>query len=96
MITVTVDSLWNGQVGVRDKYINACRVLKEDLFIRHKGDCMLIKFADLETKIRGKSDRPFKDRFSRAMHYLYYFNWRADEEAVPKTTSLFTKTTSLK
>lgn len=89
MITVRVDSIWRGQVAIRDKYVEQCRKEKADLAIEHKGEQMIVPFANLEKKIRGRSDRKFKDRFSRASHYLYYFWWVPKSEDVPQTASLF-------
>lgn len=92
MIEVSVGSIWNGQVAVRDRYIKECAKLKVGLRIHHDGEVMEIPADLLKASIRGKSSKPVKDKFSKKSHYLCYFWWRPkkpDAPAVPTTQSLF-------
>jgi len=37
---------------------------------------MIIPAEELEAKIKGVSEKPFKDRFSEKQHFLFYFDWK--------------------
>lgn len=78
MIKVRVKTLWQGQVGVRDKYLKEADQKKEDLVIVVDEETMTISSAELRSRIKAKSDRPFKDRFSNQSHWLYYYDWKPD------------------
>ena len=75
-IPVEVKTVWQGQVGIRDKYVDEARQLKESLLIGVGNERMLIRFDELEDKIASVSDFPFIDKFSNKKHYLYYFEWK--------------------
>ena len=76
MIKIKIKSIWMGQVGIRDKYIAQAREGKEDICITKGNDFMVIPFFNLDEAIIGKSEFPFKDKYSKESHYLIYFNWR--------------------
>jgi len=75
MIRVTIKSLWDGLVGVRDKYIQEAQGKKDDLVLIYGLEQMLIKWQDLHRLMVSKSEHPFKDKFSEDWHYLCYYKW---------------------
>lgn len=75
-IEVTVETLWQEKVAVRDRYIDEAIEKQKALVLIHSGEKMRIPFDQIRKRILFKSKKPFKDRFSRAEHYLYYFPWR--------------------
>ena len=75
-MNIKVKTIYQGQVGVRDKYITEAIKKKESLEITHQSGVMEIPPDQIKSKIVGKSDRPFQDRYSNSFHYLYYFLWR--------------------
>mgnify|MGYP003394573029 CR=1 FL=1 len=85
MINVKVKSLWQGQVGVRDKYIREAKSTQQDILITCDGRRLLIKYDEIDRLIRGRSAVAFRDKFSNARHYLYYFNWLKESESEQKT-----------
>ena len=76
MITVKVNTLWHGWVGIRDRYITEAREAREGLVIVHNQEQMTIPYYEIDKFIIAKSDRPFTDRFGRDPHYLFYFDWK--------------------
>ncbi len=85
-IKVKVKSLWEGKVGIRDKYLAEAMKEQQGIAIEHKGQTMVIPYEKLTESIAGKSEQPFQDRFSRSWHYLIYFVWKPQEE---KQATLF-------
>lgn len=88
MIKITVETLWQGKVGIRDKYIDQARKNNEGMEITHKNKQMTILFENLERKILFKSKIKFKDRFSNSSHYLYYMNWVENKKELPKVQEI--------
>lgn len=83
-----VRSIWQGKVGVHEKYIEpyiAGNLEEQDLVIKYGEDLMTIPGKEVKNKIVGKTDHPFQDRFSMESYNLYYFEWRPD----PKPATLF-------
>lgn len=74
MTKVQVNTIWNGQVAVRNKYVDYAIRNKENLVIEHKGIKMVIPTEEIEKKIRGKREG-VPDKFSSQKHTLYYFVW---------------------
>lgn len=79
MITKKVKTLFQGMVGVRDKYLEAAETAKTDLQIEFGGEVMVIPYSELKARIKAKSDRPFYDKFGQSWHYLYYFDFKPDQ-----------------
>ena len=77
MIKLTVESIWKGQVAIRDKYLK--EALKEGLQIKYKDKLMTLRAGEIEEKIKGRSEKPFLDRYKKEFHYLIYFDWRPDD-----------------
>lgn len=77
-LSVKIKTIWQGQVGLRDKYIKKVRDGGYDLEIRHEDKVMTIPNNLLEKKIHARSEKPFYDRFSGNEHYLLYFLWQPD------------------
>ncbi len=91
MIKITVDTLWLGKVGVRDKYIDEANAKNEGLTVNHKGKVMTVPFENLKRSILFKSPKPFKDKYSNKSHYLYYLHFKVDSkrlESEPKQEKL--------
>jgi len=76
MIEIKVKTIWQGQVGIRDKYVQEALKQKNGLIIRKENEIMIIPAEELEAKIKGVSEKPFKDRFSEKQHFLFYFDWK--------------------
>jgi len=77
---VKVKSMWNGKVALRDKYIDELHNTQDELVIEMNDKKMTIPFEKLDASIKGKSEQPFYDRFSRESHFLIYFDWKPDPE----------------
>ena len=80
MIQLRVRSIWNGKIGIRDKYVNQALREKQGLEITCQGEFMIIPVEEVEGKITGKSKEHFKDKFSEEWHYLIYYNWKANDK----------------
>ena len=76
MIKVEIKTIWQGKIGVRDKYIRQARERKEDICFVKGRDIMIVPFAKLDEAIVGKSAFPVEDKYSKESHYLLYFNWK--------------------
>ena len=80
MIQLRVKSIWKGQVGIRDKYVNQALRENKGLEIICQGEFMIIPATEVKEKITGKSKEHFKDKFSEEWHYLIYFSWEANDK----------------
>lgn len=78
MIEVRVNTIWQGKVGIRDRYIKEAQETEQGLTIVHREERMAIPFHQLKELIVGKSERPFTDRYGKDPHYLIYFNWKPE------------------
>lgn len=76
MIKVKVKTLWQGKVGIRDRYVVQCQDQEEDLMICHGEGAMLIPWGKLDRRTHGVSKEVHKDRFGRGGHRLIYFLWQ--------------------
>jgi hypothetical protein len=74
MIKITVESQFKGCVAIRDKYIKEAMETHQQIEVRYYNDFMIV---DPE-RFAFKSQFPFKDRYSKAEHYLYYYKWNPD------------------
>jgi len=75
MINIKIKSVWQGKVGIRDKYILQAEKTKEDICLQKDSDVMLIPFLHLAEAIVGRSEYPVRDKYSNESHYLCYFDW---------------------
>jgi len=78
MPTIGVNTVWQGLVAVRDKYIREAINAGEDLVIHHDGESMRIPCAKINDRIFTTSDKRLFDRYGRDSHYLIYFEWVPD------------------
>jgi hypothetical protein len=79
-LKIKLKSLWQGQVGIRDKYLAEVRKTYQGIVFQYDGKEMEIPYEKLQESIVGKSDRPFQDKYSREWHYLVYFIWKPRED----------------
>jgi len=86
LIKVKVKTIWQGQVGIRDKYIKQANDEMKGLQIWCKGKAMEISANKVGSEIITRSEKPFRDKYSKEFHYLFYFNWKPE---ITKQTSLF-------
>lgn len=75
MVKIKVKTIWQGKVGIRDKYIFQAQEKKENLFVEHETEVMEIPYDKVPELIVGKSEFKVGDRFGQGGHYLIYFNW---------------------
>ena len=75
MIKLKVKTLFQGKCSIRDKYIQQACNEKNGLEITCQSEIMVILAEEVQKKIVAKSDQPFKDKFGKGWHYLFYFNW---------------------
>lgn len=78
MPRIAVNTVWQGLVGVRDKYIKEAQNTGEALTILHNREAMTIPSRDILSRIYATSDKPFTDRYGQDPHYLIYFRWVPD------------------
>lgn len=76
MIRIRVNTIWRGQVGVRDKYVEEAEQTGQSLFIFHGLEQMIIPWLDLKRLIVGRSEKAMVDRYGKNRHYLIYYDWR--------------------
>ena len=74
-LTVSVSTVWNGQVAIRDRYLKEAKRDGLGLRVYAGGGVMFVPHEELDTRVRGKSKTPVKDKFSKTSHYLVYFTW---------------------
>ena len=75
MIKVKVDTLFQGQVGIRDKYLRESQETGQDILIIHGQEQMLIPFVTAH-KYKAISAQQFRDKYSKESHYLLYYLWK--------------------
>jgi len=80
MIKIKVKSLWNGKIGIRDKYVRQAQKEYKDLCISFENRQMIIPFGEIDKMVVGKSENPVKDKFNNQLHYLIYFFWKASDK----------------
>lgn len=75
---VKVNSLWQGKVGIHEKYINELRKTKEDLQITCENRTMTMSYQRVMMAVNfGKET--FRDKYSGAYYRLAYFNWKPND-----------------
>lgn len=75
MITVKVKTIWHGKVGIHQKYIQKAKENRESLEFKHGIEFMVIPHEEIDSKLIGKSEKPFIDKYNNEIYYLFYFNW---------------------
>jgi len=75
MVKVKVNTIWQGKVGLRDKYVRQVMDFEADLEISKGSEIMVIPYKNVEKSIVGKS-KPMVDKFSNEFHTLCYFDWK--------------------
>jgi len=78
-IVIKIRSIWNGQVGIRDKYVKDAVEYNYDLYIVYGDRRMTLENNKIAKSIKGRSNNKFKDKFSNEWHYLIYFDWKPNE-----------------
>lgn len=78
-IKVKNKTIWQGQAGIRDKYIKQARNTKRGLIISNGLETMTIPYEEVNSSIVAISEFPFKDYFSNEYHHLVYFKWKPDK-----------------
>jgi len=76
MIKVNIKKPWMGKIAIRDKFIEKAIKNKENIVVECEGQQMTILYKDIRKDIKGRSSKPFKDKFSDEWHYLYYYEFK--------------------
>jgi len=92
MIKIKVNTIWQGQVAIRDKYLKQAQERQEDILIIHGQEQMLIPHLTAH-KYNAISQKPVKDKFRYGdiyvaeEHYLLYYKWKptARQESLYET-----------
>ena len=74
---IKIKSIWQGKIAFRDKYLK--EGLEKGLIIEYQNKIMTLSKDEVKTKMVGKSDKPFFDRYSNELHYLVYYYWKPDD-----------------
>ncbi len=77
MIKINVETIWHGQVAIRDKYLQESQETEQDILIVHGDAQMRIPFETAH-KYNARSEKPVKDKFSNESHFLIYYKWEPD------------------
>jgi len=81
MIICKVDTIWQGKVAIRNKYVNECQEKGEMLRIVHDKGQMTIEPRLIHRRIIGYSEGLYDDKFgSGERHRLVYFRWTPDAQ----------------
>lgn len=78
MIKIKIKSIWQGKIGIRDKYLTLAHEKKQGFMIFHENEVMKIDYDKIKEKIIARSEKPFYDKFKGQYHWLYYFNWKPE------------------
>lgn len=70
---------YQGKVCCRSNQLKMAKVRGEPLTFVHDRKSMTIKPSDIDNMIAGKYG-PIKDNYGPGQHYIYYFNWKPDNE----------------
>lgn len=77
-LKIKIKTIWQGKVGVRNKYIDLAEKIKCGLKIVHGGETMYVEPAQLKSSIISRSRELFRDKYSNASHFLYYYDWKPE------------------
>lgn len=86
-IRIDVKKLLRGEARVGGYYLNQSNRSRLPLELNHKGGTMIIQPEDLKRVFR-KGDVLIKARYGKKDYYVYYINWRPDQED-PNQEKLF-------
>jgi len=75
MLEIKIRTIWQGKIGVREKYIKQSVDTQQDLIFVKGNDYMIIPWDKIDEYIVGKSEQPVIDKFSNETHFLIYFKW---------------------
>lgn len=76
-----VKTLWNGQVAIRQQFLDQAYLEKKAIIIIHDKASMRINYTDFKERCCARSDRQYRDKFNKNKPgYLYYFQWEPDNE----------------
>ena len=76
MLTLKIRTIWQGKIGVRERYIIQAFEEKKDLMFVKGNDYMIVPCKEISNLMVGKSEHPVEDKFSNGFHYLCYFLWQ--------------------
>lgn len=84
-IEVTIKTLFQGKCAINEKYLKQALKDGKGLAFYHyvRGERsvaqekMVIPFEELEKRVAYKNG-PHKDRYSKGIYYLVYFQWKPD------------------
>jgi len=80
MINIKIKSIWQGKVGIRDKYIVDAFTNKKGLYLTYKDDFMIIPYEEIDRKlITPRIPVMVKDNYSGDVHQLFYFKWKPNK-----------------
>lgn len=78
-IEITVETLWNGQVAIRQQFLDQAFIEKKAIIIYHNKGSMRINYTDFKARSVGRSDKKFRDKYNKNKPgYLYYFDWKPE------------------
>lgn len=78
MVEVKIKSIWNGMVGLNEKYYAEAIHKGVGLALFCGNEMMLIP-AESVHSFFTKSKEPFKDKFTNAKYHLIYYKWRPEK-----------------
>lgn len=78
MLKLKVKSLWQGQVGVHQKYVAMAWETGQDIRFRYNEETMTIPKNEIKGAIKGISAEKFMDRYKAELYHLVYFDWKPD------------------
>lgn len=79
-IKIKVKTVWQGQVAIRDRYIEQAKNEERDILISLRKGRMLIPFNEIDSLILHRSKQPFYDKYKNEYHHLYYFKYKEENE----------------
>jgi hypothetical protein len=82
MVKVKVKTIWQGKIGIREKYFTEALNKNEPVILIHGDESMTIPSNEISKRVKGVSATAFKDRFSRDKHHLIHYEWKPDIKQV--------------
>ncbi len=76
MIKLKVKSLWQGKVGIREKYVEEAHRTFQPLLLTYQDQVMLIPREKVQEAIVARSEKPVFDKYKGEEHYLIYYDWK--------------------
>lgn len=75
MINLTVETIYQGKVAIRDKYVAEAMEKNEAIKIIVKGKYMVVPAEEVSHYL-FKSKVPFFDKITGGAHFLCYYAWK--------------------